>query len=344
MPCPKVSIIVPVYNKEKYLSDCIESLINQTYANLEIILVDDGSTDDSIAICDKYASVNDRVRVVHQTNAGPSAAWKAGFDISTGEYFSFVDSDDYVASSMVEEMVSLLSGTQGELISSDYSIVKADGSETVVYQTLEPGVYSEEELRKNVIPYLIGNENRLVHVSRCMKLIEKSLIENNRKYCDDKVRMGDDSTIILPIIMDAKRLVIMDHKVFYFYRYIDDSIVHKYDSKAFENNKLHYETLKNMICEKYESDSEMKELMLKSLDKEEIFFLFHIVKNEVKLNYANALKNLTNMRKDSLVARCIKENKVTIKGLDNKLVYSVLRHPSIITVGMLKTAFNIYYR
>ena len=344
MPNPKVSIIVPVFNKEKYLSDCIESLIGQTYDNLEIILVDDGSTDQSAQICDDYAAVNEKITVIHKENGGPSSAWKAGFAKSTGEYISFVDSDDYVDSVMIEEMSSKLKGEPGEMISSDYAIVKENKDTTYVYQTLEPGEYTKDDIAKCVIPNLLGNENRMIHVSRCMKLIERTLIENNSKYCDDKVRMGDDSTIILPIIMDATRLYIMDHKAYYFYRYIDDSIVHRYDSRAFENNKLHYETLYKMISDKFKDDSMMRNKILEALNSEEVFFLFHVVKNEVRCNYSNAVKNLTKIRKDELVQKCLNTADVVINGLDNKLVYIVLKNPNIVTVSVLKLAFMVYYR
>ena len=91
-----ISIIVPIYNVEKYLCECIESLINQTYTNLEIILVDDGSTDSSSAICDEYALKDERIVVIHNQNGGVSRARNAGLDIMTGEYVLLADSDDYM--------------------------------------------------------------------------------------------------------------------------------------------------------------------------------------------------------------------------------------------------------
>ena len=91
-----ISIIVPVYNVEKYLNECIDSIIAQTYSNIEIILVNDGSTDASGKICDEYAEKDGRIKVIHQVNAGLSAARNAGMAVATGEYLYFVDSDDYV--------------------------------------------------------------------------------------------------------------------------------------------------------------------------------------------------------------------------------------------------------
>ena len=100
----KISIIVPVYNTENYLRECLDSIIHQTYEDLEIILVDDGSTDHCGEICDSYASQDARIRVIHQKNAGLSAARNAGLDISAGEWISFIDSDDYVSPCFIELM------------------------------------------------------------------------------------------------------------------------------------------------------------------------------------------------------------------------------------------------
>lgn len=92
---PKVSVIVPVYNTEKYLPECIDSIINQSYLNLEIILINDGSTDNSSKICDEYASKDKRIIVIHKANGGQADARNAGLDIANGKYITFIDSDDY---------------------------------------------------------------------------------------------------------------------------------------------------------------------------------------------------------------------------------------------------------
>ncbi|MDN3493746.1 glycosyltransferase [Winogradskyella bathintestinalis] len=104
----KISVIVPVYNVEDYLNRCVDSIINQTHKNLEIILVNDGSVDDSRKICDDYASKDNRVIVIHKENEGSSCARNAGLDIATGEYVSFVDSDDYIYDSMLQKMLDKL--------------------------------------------------------------------------------------------------------------------------------------------------------------------------------------------------------------------------------------------
>ena len=103
-----VSIIVPVYNVEKYIEECIDSLINQTYKDIEVILVDDGSTDASGEICDRYAQKDSRVKVYHNENDGPSKARNFGLDKATGEFVTFVDSDDWIESEAIELLISVI--------------------------------------------------------------------------------------------------------------------------------------------------------------------------------------------------------------------------------------------
>ena len=119
----KISIIVPVYQAEKYISKCIESIVNQTYKNLEIILVDDGSTDRSGEICDEYGKKDNRIVVVHNKNKGVSVARNCGLDIATGDYITFVDSDDYIDLQMYSEMMKVVEKYSCDVVYSG-SVVK----------------------------------------------------------------------------------------------------------------------------------------------------------------------------------------------------------------------------
>lgn len=122
----KLSVIIPIYKVEKYLCRCIDSILQQTYSNLEIILVDDGSPDNCGTICDAYAEKDSRVKVLHKKNAGVSAARNSGIEMASGEYIAFIDSDDYIASNMFGEMVDLLEKNNLDIISCDAFIAKGD--------------------------------------------------------------------------------------------------------------------------------------------------------------------------------------------------------------------------
>ena len=135
-----VSIIVPVYNVQKYLKRCIDSIIAQTYENIDISLVDDGSKDESGKICDEYEKIDQRIRVIHKPNGGLSDARNKGMEIAKGEYIGFVDSDDYIAEDMFETLVNLLEETNSEISIVSYyeyyndkliSVRKADEKEVM---------------------------------------------------------------------------------------------------------------------------------------------------------------------------------------------------------------------
>lgn len=111
----QISVIVSVYNTEKYLNQCIQSILKQTYHNLELILVDDGSTDRSLAICTRYQQQDSRVRVFHQANQGVSKARNYGMDVAAGDLITFVDSDDYVMPNYLEELITALESTGSQI-------------------------------------------------------------------------------------------------------------------------------------------------------------------------------------------------------------------------------------
>ncbi len=338
----KVSVIVPVYNTEKYLSGCVETLIGQTYRDLEIILVNDGSSDKSGEICDRLASKDARIKVIHKENGGLVSAWKRGVAESTGEYLCFVDSDDWVDQSMVGEMAARLSGSPREIIASDYVIEREDGRCQYVWQELSPGEYGRKEIVQGVIPRLLGREHRYVCISRCMKLIARKLIEDNCKYSDPRLSTGEDTTIILPSLIDCDRLVIMDHKAYYHYRYVSESMIHKYDSRLYESIQLLRDVILQILKDKF-SGVRLSE-MLEKADQEHIFMLFLVLKNEARGNKQGYRKNILELCKSEDVKKLCQCTQVTVGEKANKLLYMVMRHPNSVTIGLLRLAMIIYYR
>ena len=166
-----ISVIVPVYGVEKYLQKCIESIIAQTYSSIEIILVDDGSPDNSGKICDEYAKKDSRIKVIHQPNGGLSAARNAGLDIATGEYVSFVDSDDYIDDNYLSCMMKHISN--GDMVSC--SVVDENETGTIInVRKTEDRCYSTiEALNEMCYEQKLGT-------SACGKLLKKELVDKNR--------------------------------------------------------------------------------------------------------------------------------------------------------------------
>ena len=339
-----ISLIVPVYNKEKYLKKSIDSMVNQSYENLEIILVDDGSADNSGAICDTYGEKYNNVKVIHQKNQGPSEAWKNGFKVSKGEYIAFADSDDWIDHDMIEKMSKHLTGNNYEIVTCDHVLEYADGISQEVYQTLLPGEYNKNQIYENILPYIIGLEKRHISLSRCMKLISRNLIEENEKYCDSNILMGDDSTITLPCIIDAERIYNMDHEAMYHYLYVNDSVVHRYDPNMFQNNKNLYNNYIDTISQKFKDDSQGLNMMLSIADKEFIFLLLLVIKNEARGNRKNCQTTIKTICNDFQVKNLVKNTGITINEKSNVLLYMVLKNPSSFNIALLKLAMNIYYR
>ena len=143
----KVSVIVPIYNAEKYIHKCIQSLLDQTYKNLEIILVDDGSTDHCPQICDEYAAEYQRVRAIHQKNTGVSGARSHGLELATGTKIAFVDSDDWIHPSMIEEMVSAAEKHAADIVVCDWMTFNHDEKKGEVHTQLLDNNASMEQIR-----------------------------------------------------------------------------------------------------------------------------------------------------------------------------------------------------
>lgn len=338
----KVSVIVTIYNLEKYLKRCVDSLISQNFENLEILLIDDGSTDQSGSICEEYARKDTRIRVVHKENGGLISAWTKGAKVSTGDYLCFVDGDDWIDENMISEMALELSGNTKEIISSDYVIEREEGNSSPMYQRLEPGEYDRECLEKTVFPDLLGNENRAVFFSRCMKLISRDLIVRNMKYCDTSIRMGEDVTIILPALLDCERLVVMDHKTYYHYFYVSESMVHKYDSGLYVNIQELRQIIQRILTDKL--SKEQLVAMQEQADKEYLLLLFLALKNEARGNPQSYYRNIRNICTEEETRRLAKSVKLQVAEKANRLLYLVLKHPNRLTIRLLRAAMLWYYR
>jgi len=234
-----VSVIVPVYNAGEYLSQCVESILGQTQKNIEIILVDDGSTDGSGKALDAYAGRDPRVRVIHKENGGLVSAWSAGAEASHGDYLCFVDSDDWIDADMIRTFLSHASKEgsrfrEREIISGGFVIERESGRPQRKMSAAPPGEYTDERLQACIKEKILGYENRTMILSRCMKLISRDLILKNLRVCDRSLRMGEDLNIMAPAVLDAKRVVLLDCAP-YHYRFVGGSMVHGYDAGMYDN-------------------------------------------------------------------------------------------------------------
>ena len=210
MICPKISIIVPVYQVEKYLKKCVNSIRNQTYINIQIILVDDGSTDESPIICDKLAKEDDRIVVIHKKNGGLSDARNAGLEVALGQYIGFVDSDDYIAPEMYEILLRHMEEDQSDISICDYIRVNEDnlelnneGKSVVCNRCFSRDEFIEELLK----PY--GGHFVVVWNKLYKKEIFRTL-----KFPFGK--QHEDEFVIHRIIAQCKKVTCVENQLYYY--------------------------------------------------------------------------------------------------------------------------------
>lgn len=217
---PLVSIIVPVYNVSEYVEKCILSIINQSLKKIEIILVDDGSTDKSGDICDKFANMDLRIRVVHKQNGGSVTARKAGLKYATGKYIGFVDGDDYVTSEMFEKLYSNLEETGADFVSSGIVI---NGKKSYC---LDNNVISVGDKQKIVEEYFLDiDSNKQMGISLCTKLFCAKIIKKAYEIVPDEQTLGEDAIATLECIFLSKKISFMN-EAYYCYSIREDSITH----------------------------------------------------------------------------------------------------------------------
>lgn len=228
-----ISIIVPVYKVEKYIRQCVDSILNQTYRNIDLVLVDDGSPDSCPEICDYYAEKDNRVHVVHKKNGGLTSAWMAGVENiqKKSNYVSFVDSDDWIDNTYIEDLVAKAKEYDADVVIGN--TVKFFGEKKYTVPLRHDGLYDEEKLSNELFPNLLFDgrfHGRSYPVSRWGKLYKKSILQNNIKYCNMGTSYAEDLNLTFPIMLDAKRVYFLTaEEGVYFYRLNPDSMLHAYD-------------------------------------------------------------------------------------------------------------------
>lgn len=247
----KISVIIPVYNVEKYFSTCMETVLNQTYKNLEIILVDDESTDNSGKMCDEYAKKDSRVKVVHKKNEGAASARNAGLDIATGEYIGFIDSDDFVELDFYEVLYKCIIEENADLAMC--RLVDCYGTIEKVEKKVQKYVWNTEEAIKIVL------EAKLTSVTPVNKLYKKFIFDKLRY---ESCNTAEDAEIIIDILMKCKKIVFLDDEK-YFYIHRENSVTtRKFDKERGYDVIYAYQKNYKLIENNYPSLSDIAEMRI----------------------------------------------------------------------------------
>lgn len=239
-----ISVIVPVYNVEKYLDKCVESIVNQTYKELEIILVDDGSTDNCPAMCDNWAKKDNRIKVIHKENGGVSSARNIGLDNVTGEYIGFVDSDDYLEPNMYELLIENLTVTNSDISVCSTFLVN-ENNDIKADNIFESQVLNQEEAVK-FLSYKMNN-------SLWNKLFKKEAFEGCK--FEEGHTFGEDHLILLQVLKNVNRVSFISDSLYYYVQRSNSTTGSKFSKRSFDQVYMK-DALYNYVKENYSYVSE----------------------------------------------------------------------------------------
>ena len=273
-----VSIIIPAYNVEKYIEKCISSILGQTHTNIEVIVVDDGSTDRTGQIIDNISVHDSRIRVLHKKNAGVSAARNSGIEMSTGEYLVFVDGDDYIANDYVKYMLNLISDTK-----SDFCLSKCCYTKKGEMQTEKE--YVQKLNSEDATTLLLSPE---VIVGCWNKIFKRSLIVNNNIWFSTSLFYGEGLTLITVVAQISESVGVGNRKVYYYRRNNENSATTKFDISKVHNGER---ALKNITKHLIINTPKINKMLNYHLCLYRLGAVVKIKSNRVEKEYLEDYKN-----------------------------------------------------
>lgn len=235
MQAKLVSVIIPVYNCEEYLNECIDSLLCQSYPNIEIILVNDGSKDGSAEICNAYGNLRPNIHVYHQNNQGAAAARKTGLTQASGDYFLFVDADDWVEPDFVQNLVLPALESGADIVSGCLTYSTPEGK-SVWKQHLPCGFYGRNQLEQTIFPTMLSAAPYYtagVSPNMCGKLFKREIALNNISTLDTGLLLGEDGYFTYACLLDCRSICIVSEAE-YIYRQNASSATQKFNPKLLE--------------------------------------------------------------------------------------------------------------
>lgn len=281
---PKISVIVPVYKVEKYLDRCVESIVNQTYKNLEIFLVDDGSPDNCPVMCDAWAEKDERIRVIHKENGGMFSARKAALDVASGEYIGFVDSDDWIEPDMYEYLISLILDNDAQIACIQEMMVEENNCNNVK-------ISNENEIVE-IYDY-IGMLRKPVSVTLWGKLYHKSLFDGLPDL-PLNLTLNEDTMRNHFLFKKCKTMVWSNQKKYYYFRHSESSIAGCITYKLITDSMKAYDIIKQDV----EPSSEEYRYYVKNRVMADFFLLNSVIRNQKCLDrYEGIRKDILKYKK-----------------------------------------------
>ena len=303
MKYTKISIIVPVYNGEEFLSKCIESIVMQTEKDLELILIDDGSSDNSGLLCDQYARSDSRIKVIHQKNAGVSAARNRGINIASGEYIGFVDSDDWVEPNMFERLLQEARNTDADIVMCDATTVYDDGHIQVDTITQLSGnqILKKSDFTPSILLEMAG--------SACRCIYKNNRYNDKPQKCDRLlfplgVKFSEDRIFNLYAFGQANKVAYM--KEAFYNRYMNKkSAVHRFHADYFEAYKKASKEIEKAIAVAWDNLEEYQTAYLRQFINGSLMAVCNYYYKTSTLDKASRKKGVKKICNDSELRKAI---------------------------------------
>ena len=260
----KISVIVPVYNAEKYLCECIESIINQTHKDWELLLIDDGSTDSSWEICQRYEKLDERIKAVHTSNNGVVIGRQIGVAHATAEYITFIDSDDSMADTFLSTAADIISSFDPDIIHCGYNIIE-DNRFISVKSSYREGFYSFEDMKREIFPSLIESIDGRYFPNFLWGNVYKKRDYENTQLTDVRLDCGEDAACLKAYIANAKSMYVL-HDNLYNYRLNLNSVTHTKTARQWTGPEITNRHLAEKInCEFYDFKAQIDRHIVRTL-------------------------------------------------------------------------------
>ena len=300
----ELSIIVPIYNIDKYLKQAVDSLINQNGNFYEVILVDDGSTDDCYQICEQYKN-DSRVQVIHKKNGGLVSARKAGLAVAHGEFVTFLDGDDWIDADYYSRMLQKIKEEDTEIVCSGYIHEYIDEGEKIEFRNkTESGKYQGQDLEKLKIDIFYNPPffNFRIIPTVWSKVFRKDMLEKYLNMVPNGITMGEDVVCSLPYILNSKSIYVMNENIGYHYRYVSNSMSNEYSLKRVNQIKKTLSYLSSLIEKNLITDK-----VIPALNYYVLFMTKEVIKNCAYVE--NSVENLQEFCQHDMVRNALKEKR-----------------------------------
>lgn len=319
----RISVIIPVYNAEKYLCECVDSILNQTVTDIECILVDDGSTDQSPWICDSYAEKDVRVKVIHKENGRAASARNAGLHIAQGEYVAFVDADDWISPDMYEKMLT----TGADVCLCDYVRFQGEKEFPFSQPNVQAGFYNKDQIRQKIYPHLVmdGLEYPIT-ISNWVLAIRHTIITNNNLAYREDIHISEDAPFGSEVLYCAESFAYLKEEYLYHYRMTENSASKSYKDWWWDSYLRINEETENYFgnCKDYDFTQQIKSNMF-YLARAEIYYIIA----DQSLSKQEQNKKIREVMNHPRVVRMMKGYDCSGAPFSLKMVYWSIRYKSV---------------